>query len=789
MTPHQRLFSTLVLLLFTLHAFAQTGTVKGEIRTSDGAPAQYVNTGIKGSNRGSVANENGIFIIKNVPAGPQQLVVFYIGLQTLEININVSPGDTTFVPLITLKENTKTLQEVVISSEREPNASSTVSKIPLKNIENSQVYTVINKDVLATQQITNLEDAMRNAPGVSIVFPATGRAVDGGTYYTTRGFTTSSSLINGIAGAVFSNPDASNIERIEILKGPSATLFGSSLTSFGGAINIITKKPYETLGGEISLMAGSWSLQRLTFDVNTPLTADKNALFRINGSYHYQNSFQDYGFNKRISVSPSFSYRVNDRLSFLLESNFSTIQSTLPPWYYADSATTGVNSADQLGIDYMKYYFPGDLFVTTKSANIMGTMNYILSPAWRSQTVLSTSTNNSQGSLTYLSYISDTSLTRENQTYQGTTTQINVQQNFAGDVTLLNMRHRILAGADFYQNYQNSTYQFFAGVQDTVYTNQPNPNYMNYNASLLANATPMYFFGSYTGIQRIQRTGAYFSDVISIFDNLILNLAIRYDYFSSDGYSDPLNDTLIGAYTQAGLSPKAGLVYQVLKEKLAVFANYQNGFQNVNGRDFNGNVFEPQRANQYEAGIKYSFLKNRIAGSVSYYNIEVTNTVRMDPEHPMFSIQDGTQLSKGIEAELNVYAMRGLNVTLGYGYNDNTFTKADADVSGRRPVESGPAHLANAWISYRAEAGKLKGFGAGFGGNASSRKYTSNSVSSGTFSAPAYTVLNAGLFYRHNQWGVNLNVNNLTNQKYWVGWNSITPQPLREVTATVSWKF
>lgn len=785
----QRINILILLLLLGSTVAAQTGTVTGEIRSSDGAPAQYVNTGIKGTTRGAVANERGVFVITGVPAGPQTLLISHIGLETKAISINVFAGDTTRVPVITLSENAQTLREVVISGNADKNASAYVSKVPLKSIENPQVYHVIGREALEQQQLTNLEDAMRNAPGVSIIFPATGRATDGGTYYTSRGFTTNAALINGVAGSVLSNPDASNIERIEILKGPSATLFGSSLTSFGGAINVITKTPYDSLGGEVALTAGSWSLQRMQFDVNTPLNQTQNAAFRINGAYHYQQSFQDYGFVKRLCVSPSFSYRPNSRLSFVLVSNFSNIKSTLQPWFYADSATTGVNSADKLGIDYMKYYFPGDLYVTTRSANVMGTMNYKLSPVWNSQTILSSSTNNSQGPLTYLWYISDTSLTRENQTFQGTTTQLNVQQNFVADANWLGMRHRFVAGADYYQNYQNSTYTYFAGVQDTVFTNRPNTNYMDYNASLLANATPMYFFGSYTGIQRTQRTGLYASEVVNVFDNLILNLALRYDFYTSDGYSDPLNDTILGSYKQSGLSPKAGLVYQLLKNRVALFANYQNGLQNVNGRDFEGNVFQPQRANQYEAGVKFGFFDNRLAGSVSYYNIEVTNTVRNDPEHPLFSIQDGTQRSKGIEADVQLYGLHGFSVSLGYGYNDNVFTKAAADVQGRRPVESGPAHLGNAWISYRAESGRMKGFGAGFGGNSASRKFMTNSVSEGTFSAPAYVVMNAAVFYQHKNWGVNIAMNNITSEKYWIGWASFTPQAPREISGTVSWRF
>src|SRR5690606_26416624 len=97
---------------------------------------------------------------------------------------------------------------------------------------------------------------MRNAPGIQKMWEATGRAGDGGSYYNTRGFITQGLLRNGIAGKVTSSIDAVNIEKIEVIKGPSATLFGSSLTSYGGAINRVTKKPFETFSAELTAAGG-----------------------------------------------------------------------------------------------------------------------------------------------------------------------------------------------------------------------------------------------------------------------------------------------------------------------------------------------------------------------------------------------------------------------------------------------------------------------------------------------------------------------------------------------------
>src|SRR6478609_1764551 len=192
-----------------------------------------------------------------------------------------------------LRSDTLENENVDIRGDKASKPGENVAKVPLKNLENSQVYNVVSKETMEVQQVFSMQSAMRNAPGMSIVFPATGRVGDGGTMYTSRGFVTSVSLLNGIAGTVSSNQDVSNIECVEVLKGPNATLYGSSLSSYGGAINIITKKPFDSTAGSISYSTGSWNLNRLAIDYNTPLNDKKTFLFRINGAYNSQNTWQN----------------------------------------------------------------------------------------------------------------------------------------------------------------------------------------------------------------------------------------------------------------------------------------------------------------------------------------------------------------------------------------------------------------------------------------------------------------------------------------------------------------
>ncbi len=267
---------------------------------------------------------------------------------------------------------------------------------------------------------------------------------------------------------------------------------------------------------------------------------------------------------------------------------------------------------------------------------------------------------------------------------------------------------------------------------------------------------------------------AYGSDVINVTDKLLTMVSGRVDHFVSPG-----------SYNQTDVSPKFGLVYQPVKDKVSLFANYMNGFQNQNGHDFSGKSFRPQQANQWEAGVKTELVRGKLSMTATYYNILVKNILLTDTAHPAFSTQGGTQRSKGVEAELIANPVSGWNIVAGYGYNDNAYVHADKSMVGRRPVES-PANTVNFWTSYKFLRGDLRGWILGFGGNYVSRMF-------GYFDAdndcplPAYTVLRATIDYDQPKWNAGIRVNNLNNQKYW-NTNMQAQAPL-QVMGTVMLKF
>ena len=215
---------------------------------------------------------------------------------------------------------TYTLEEVKIHAKSILNKTSTdANKMPVGYLETPQVYNSVSRVVLEKQIATTIEDAMHNIPGVTKLWDATGRT-DGGSFFTSRGFYTSTRARNGLANIASTNLDMANIERIEVIKGPNATLFGSVITSYGGVINRITKKPLFEDKNTVSIAAGTQGFYRGQLDLNKKIS--KTIAARLNAAWQNQDSWQDIGAQKTYLIAPSFTFRPSEKLNIDLEGEF-----------------------------------------------------------------------------------------------------------------------------------------------------------------------------------------------------------------------------------------------------------------------------------------------------------------------------------------------------------------------------------------------------------------------------------------------------------------------------------
>ena len=797
-------------ILITNYTFSQNASVSGNIIDNNQNPLSGVNVFIKNGTKGTQSNSNGSFKIENITNGSYILSVSYLGFKTREINFSLADNQNLELNTITLYEGNEILNEVIIEGERTNKFSrkqtAYVAKLPLKDIENTQVYSTITTELLESQVITNFDDALKNATGVEQLWASTGRGGDGAGYYSLRGFSVQPQLVNGLPGLTNGTINPANVERIEVLKGPSATLFGNAVSSYGGLINVVTKKPYVGTGGELSFTSGTYGLNQIIGDFNTALSKADNLYFRINTAYTTEQSFQDAGFRKSFFVAPSLSYKVSNRLSFSLYAEITQAEQTNPMFLFLNrSAPTEANNLEELGYNNKLSFTSNDLTLENPNQNYRIEMDYKLSDTWESQTLLSKSTTSTTGYYSYLfdyGILGNDTFSRFINKQNANTQTTDIQQNFIGDFKIASFRNRVVIGLDYFNATQtdNGTgYAFYGNITPEGGANGDNP----FTPEVETDLYPL----STTGVDAVLASQAvgnnkskyhiyslYASDVLNITDQLSAMVGLRLDRFDNEGDLTTTEDD----YDQTTLSPKFGLLYQPIADKLSVFANYQNGFTNVApqlvGNPEDGpqtlKTFDPEQANQLEFGVKTNLFNNRLNVTASYYDIKVKDRVITDPASFFNKIQGGEVVSKGFEIEINANPISGLNIRAGYSNNDSETTKSDnTEILNRRPLEAGPETLYNLWASYEFQTGKLDGFGVGAGLNGASESFAINYESTGEFMLPNYTVVNASVFYQANKYRIGLKLNNALNEEYYKGWSTINPQMPRALLANISYKF
>ncbi len=806
----KNLLPIFTLFLLTNLAIAQTGKITGTITDNSQTPLMGVNVSIANTKTGTQTNENGTFEITNLENGNYTLSLSYLGFRTREISFSISNSQNVELATIILYEGNEILNEVIVQGERSNKFSrkktAYVSKLPLKDIENTQVYSTVTNEILKSQIVTNFDDALKNATGVEQLWTSTGRGGDGAGYYSLRGFSVQPQLVNGLPGLTNGTINPANIERIEVLKGPSATLFGNAVSSYGGLINVVTKKPYVGTGGELSFTSGSYGLNQIVGDFNTALSKEDNLYFRLNTAYTTEQSFQDAGFRKSFFVAPSLSYKVNNKLSFSFYGEITQAEQTNPTFLFLNrSAPTAASNLDELNYNNKLSFTSNDLILQNPTQNYRIEMDYKLSSTWQSQTLVSKSSTSTKG---YYSYLFDYGVLEGN-TYsrfinkQNANTQTtDIQQNFIGDFKIASLRNRMVIGVDYFNETQtdNSTgYAFYGNITPDGGANGDNPftPEVEDDAYPLSSSAVDAVLAS-QGVNNVKSKyhiySMYASDVVNITNNLSAMVGLRIDHFDNEGnLTNPDDD-----YDQTTLSPKFGLLYQPIKDKLSVFGNYQNGFTNV-APQLVGNpeegpqtlkTFDPEQANQLEFGVKTNLFSNKLNATISYYDIKVKDRVITDPSSPFNKIQGGEVVSKGFEVEINANPIKGLNIRAGYSKNDSETTKSDnTEILNRRPLEAGPETLYNFWANYEFQEGSLDGFGLGLGFNGASKSFAINYESTGEFILPSYTIANASVFYQADKYRIGLKLNNALNKEYYKGWSTINPQTPRAVLANISYQF
>ena len=533
--------------------------------------------------------------------------------------------------------------------------------VPIKSLPQS--VDVVSGALLRDTGINDLQNALDFTSGVAR------QNNFGGLWdsFAIRGFAgdenlPSGYLVNGFsAGRGYSGRrDTSNVDSIEVLKGPGSALYGRSEP--GGTINIITKKPQFDQEGYIQATIGTYDLYRIEGDYTNAITDD--IAFRINGAYDDAGSFRDTVESKKLALTPSITYRMNDTTSLTYELEVLDQEAPFDRGIVVLDYNFGTVPIETF------YGEPNDGPMEIEGTGHQLTLQHDINSDWNVLVGINYRDSSFEGNSTevelstgrQLVYTDGETVSRQRRYRDYDATDLSGRVELSGTVKAAGMTHHILLGADAY-DYQLDQFQTrwrtAWGAGDTTYSvDLLNPQYGQEQPEM----SPIWD-------TREEQTsyGIYFQDQIDITDQWKLLTGLRFDDFDQT-YYNYLSDTVTDQ-SQTALSPRIGLVYEI-SPLYTIYTSYSEGFRPNSSSDINGNAFEPEESKSYEAGLKFNNADESVNGTIALFRTEKTNVLTADPVNSAYSAALGEAESQGIEVDVNAYIGTDTTVTLAYAYVD-----------------------------------------------------------------------------------------------------------------------
>lgn len=639
--------------------------------------------------------------------------------------------------------------EIIVTAQRPQAyavdaASITRTDVPLLNTPQS--IQVLTRSLLEEQQVTTLADALANVAGVVPARPYEAVLVQP----IIRGFN-AQIFVDGLpafgATAVIDPSSLAGVERIEVAKGPTATLFGGGLGApVGGLINIVTKTPLETPRYAAAVRAGSFGTANPSWDLNQPLGDSVGV--RFSGEYLSGSDFiADVG-TQRLSLNPTMLLKFGPDTDLMLVGNYSKIEqreySGLP------AAVIGLP-----GVDPFQFSGARDAPKTTiENAMFTGTLTHRFS-------------DSISGSLQYRHYGSDfdeiasfifprffppvgTAYPLVKAYLPTTVSENTVDASLTFSFATGPVEHVLLAGFQYDGTHYDAALAFdFTPIGIVDYARPQDNNVKFGPVPVIDPATSLIQNDQYTTI------AGYVQDQLSIGSfNLLASLRV-----TNLSYEQIEGGTTDESYTK--VNPRIGATFDIAKG-VALFAGWATGFRGTVG--FIGlEPPVPETSDTIEGGIKFA-MANGLSGTISGYQINRQNVPTADPDNPFLQVQTGAQRSTGFEADLIWEPDPSWSVLAAYAYTDAKVT-ADTSIPVGDRLARVPLNSGRFAVRYRVLDGSLAGLGVGAGVTAAS---SSELTLPNTETVDGYATVDAQVSYNWKQFSIGVNVQNLFNSGYFL---------------------
>lgn len=629
-----------------------------------------------------------------------------VGLLIISVSLSAQMGHKPDHDTIRIQS----IEDVNLHKTGNPNKATPLStKSNLTIMETPQPIAIVTHEIIEQQQAKQLSDVIRNVNGLYIT-SARGGSQDS---FGGRGFTFGNDNIfkNGarVNSGVF--PEVSSLERVEVLKGANAMLYGN--VGPGGIINMITKKPRFDFGGSVGFNAGSWNSYKPMIDIYGPLS--KNIAFRMNGTYEYAESFRDQVKSQKNYFNPSFLFNLSENTQLIVEGDY--LYQHFTPDFGVGSVIDNATGISRLAteIDRKKFLGATWQYQTNQQATTDIVLNHKFSNNWSLNAIASYQNytkdyfSTERTTWAYDSSIGNFSpewkrpLGRNYAEQNYTSLQINVNGEFKTGA----VNHKVLIGSDGdYGLADTYTYKFTNSAASnfgSIYLDKPSSTWTN------EGAMPDTYRSSRSRIAT-KRFGLYAQDLISITKEFKVLAGVRWSYLKNNDtqVKDLITNTeaptpKTGTQEHA-FSPKLGLIYNP-NDNLSVFATYTNSFSPNTGFDENNFSLKASTVDQYEIGIKKNLWNNAIAVNLTAYQINNTNayTVPFLPSGAivLYKVYAGNIRSRGVELDITGNPTKNLSLIGGASFNNTVYTKTPDNgfVEDQKLVRT-PAFTANASAFY-----------------------------------------------------------------------------------------
>jgi iron complex outermembrane receptor protein len=593
--------------------------------------------------------------------------------------------------------------------------TSTATRTPSPIQEIPQSIQSLNRTLIEEQDLQTVSDALTNVSGVvpskmnEIVLQSP----------IIRGFNTDYMIDGlpayGLPSGVVDPGSLINVERLEVAKGPTSTLYGGGRGApLSGLINFVSKSPEAERGGALSIRAGSFNTIGGTADFNLP--ASESVLFRISGAYEQADSFIDVIDSERYSVYPTALLKLSDATVLAVRGQYSRIAQK----EYAGLPASIALSANN-GVDPFTFAGAEDAPPTTIENTLLTVQ---LKHAFSDTLSGEIAARHYESRFEEFSSFPFPAIPVAGTTYGFFTASLpsDVDQDFVSASLQAKFQtgsigHLLLGGVDV----DNTDYVAGLGFAPLGFIDYADPST---NLSFGAAAT-------LTDLQTdsMATTAVFVQDQVSIGDKLDVTAGLRWtkldveSNYTSGGF--PFVDT---DKTHYRVTPRIGATYVVV-DGVSAFAGYSEGFQGVVAA-FGVTDPKPETSQSYEAGLKLFGPVQGLTGTVSVYQITRQNVRTADPVIPFASVQSGEQRVRGFEADIIWEPSSALSVLANYTYTDAEVTKDNTLPVGDRPTRV-PENAGRVAVRYRFQDATLSGLEIGGGMTAvSERELTLPNVTS-----------------------------------------------------------